>query len=141
MIEQRIIRRHFKAADPVLAGVVQRVGPVTLKPQRDRFRMLVRSIISQQISTAAARTIRERLERMLEPEGVRPETIARLSIERLRSVGVSRQKASYIIDLAQKCSAGEVRLSRLGRLPDEAIVAELTQVKGIGRWSAQMFLI
>jgi len=59
----------------------------------------------------------------------------------LRTVGLSRQKASYILDLAQKCNDGTVRLSRLGRMADDDIIAELTQVKGIGRWSAQMFLI
>ena len=141
MIEHRIIHRHFKAADAVLAGVIQQVGPVTLKPQRDRFGILVRSIISQQISTAAARTIRSRLEQYLAQDGIRPESIGRLSVDQLRTVGVSRQKASYILDLAQKCNDGTVRLSRLGRLADDDIIAELTQVKGIGRWSAKMFLI
>ena len=93
MVDHKIIHRHFKAADPVLAGIVKQVGPVTLKPRRDRFKLLVRSIISQQISTAAARTIRLRLEQSLEPDGVRPETVARLTVDRLRTVGVSRQKA------------------------------------------------
>ncbi len=141
MIEDRLISRHFKSADSVLASVIKQVGPVTLKPQRDRFGILVRSIISQQISTAAARTIRLRLEQYLEQDGIRPETIARLSVDQLRTVGVSRQKASYILDLVQKCNNGTVRLSRLGRMADDDIIAELTQVKGIGRWSAQMFLI
>lgn len=125
-----------------MAGVIRQVGPVTLKPQRDRFRMLVRSIISQQISTAAARTIRERLEASLGgTAGVRPESLARLSVEQYRQVGVSRQKASYLIDLAEKCAGGTVRLARMGRLSDEDVITELTQVKGIGRWSAQMFLM
>jgi DNA-3-methyladenine glycosylase II len=141
MIDHRLVHRHFKTADPVLAGVVKQVGPVTFKPQRDRFKLLVRSIISQQISTAAARTIRGRLEESLGRGGVCPATVASLSIEELRQVGVSHQKAGYIIDLAQKCSAGAVRLSRLGRMDDEAVIEELTQVRGIGRWSAQMFLI
>jgi DNA-3-methyladenine glycosylase II len=141
MFDHRTIRRHFKTADPVLAGVIVRVGPMTLKPQRDRFRLLVRSIISQQISTAAARTIRQRLEEHLGDTGVRPESVARLSIAQLRTLGVSRQKASYLLDLAEKCKDGTVRLARLGRMSDEAIIEELTQVKGIGRWSAQMFLI
>jgi DNA-3-methyladenine glycosylase II len=75
----------------------------------------------------------------LAPEGYRPESLARLSIFDLRTVGVSRQKAAYMLDLAEKCRDGTVRLSRLGRLSDEEVIAELTQVKGIGRWSAQMF--
>ena len=141
MWDHRLVRRHFRAADPVIAGVIKQVGPVTCKPQRDRFRLLVTSIISQQISTAAARTIRNRLVELVAKDGVRPEVIAALSAEQLRSVGLSRQKASYLHDLAEKCSNGTVRLSRLGRLDDEAIISELIQVKGIGRWSAQMFLI
>lgn len=142
MLDHKLVQRHFQRVDPVMLAVVREAGPVTLKPQRDRFKTLVRSIISQQISTAAARTIRERLEARLKPDGgVRPETLARLTIEQLREVGVSRQKASYILDLANKCRDGDVQLSRLGRLPDEDVIAELTQVKGIGRWSAQMFLI
>ena len=114
---------------------------MTLRPQRDRFKLLVGSIISQQISTAAARTIRGRLESSLATQGVKPESVAALSIDQLRALGVSRQKAGYMLDLAQKCVDGTVELSKLGRLDDESIIAELTQVKGIGRWSAQMFLI
>ncbi|MBL8829475.1 MAG: DNA-3-methyladenine glycosylase 2 family protein [Planctomycetaceae bacterium] len=141
MVDHQLIQRHFRTADPVLARIVKQVGPVTLKPQRDRFQVLVRSIISQQISTAAARTIRARLAERLSPEGFRPESLARLSIDDLRAVGVSRQKATYMLDLAEKCRDGTVRLSRVGRLSDEEVIAELTQVKGIGRWSAQMFLM
>ena len=141
MLEHRHVVRHFRSCDPVLAKVIEQVGPVTLKPQRDRFKLLVRSIISQQISTAAARTIRQRLEAHLGPRGVTPERLRTLSIDELRPLGFSRQKASYLLDLAEKCQAGVVQLHRLGRLDDETIIDQLTEVKGIGRWSAQMFLI
>lgn len=141
MLDQRIIHRHFRRADPTMAEVVRRIGPMTLRPQRDRFRMLVRSILSQQISTAAARTIRRRLEEHLGADGVRPESLARMTPAQFRALGVSRQKAGYLRDLAGKCRDGQVRLARLGRLDDEQVIAELTQVRGIGRWSAQMFLI
>lgn len=124
-----------------MAEVIERVGPFSLRPRRDRFRVLVGSILSQQISTAAARTIRARLEMALAPDGVRPRAILGLSIDQLRTLGVSRQKAGYLHDLAQKCDDGTVELSRLGRLTDEAIIDQLIQIKGIGRWSAQMFLI
>lgn len=140
-VEQRVIERHFRRADPILAEVVRRVGPVTLKPERDRFQMLVRSILSQQISVGAARAIRLRLAARLEPTGIRPDSLARLSVEELRSVGISRPKAGYLHDLAQKCSDGTVRLERIGRLGDERVIEELIQVRGIGRWSAHMFLI
>jgi DNA-3-methyladenine glycosylase II len=141
VIEHRKIQRHFNAADPILAQVIKQVGPVTLKPQRNRFQTLVQSIISQQISTGAARAIRLRLEKSLEPDGIRPETISRLSVEQLREIGLSRPKAGYILDLAHKCADGTVPLARIARLTDERVIEELIQVKGIGRWSAQMFLI
>jgi DNA-3-methyladenine glycosylase II len=140
-VDHRQIWRHFKAADPILAEVIERVGPATLKPLRNRFGVLVRSIISQQISTAAARSIHLRLVERVKPESIRPETIARLSVDQLREIGLSRPKASYLLDLAQKCGDGTVRLERIGRLGDEAVIEELIQIKGIGRWSAQMFLI
>lgn len=132
---------HFRRNDPAIHGVIKQAGPYTLKPNRDRFGMLVRSIISQQISTSAARAIRSRLEALVGPKGMVPGTIARVSIEKLRSVGLSPQKASYLHDLSAKVSDGAVRLSRVGRMDDEEVIAELTQVKGIGRWTAQMFLI
>jgi DNA-3-methyladenine glycosylase II len=141
VIEHRKIQRHFSTADPILAKVIKQVGPVTLKPQRNRFQTLVQSIISQQISMSAARAIRLRLEKRLEPDGIRPETIARLSVEQLREIGLSRPKAGYMLDLAQKCGDGTVPLSRLARMTDERVIEQLIQVKGIGRWSAQMFLI
>lgn len=117
------------------------VGPFTLRPEKKmRFSVLARAIISQQVSTAAARTIRGRLEALL-PGGLVPQGLVRLSDLELRSVGLSRQKASYLLDLAQKTLDGTVRLDRIGRLSDEAVIEMLTQVKGIGRWTAEMFLI
>ena len=141
MLTHDELHRHFKRADPVIARVIKQVGPCTLRPHRDRFKLLVRSIVSQQISVAAARTIWGRLEQAVAPHGVRPEVIARFTVERFRKAGVSRQKAGYLLDLAEKCREGTVRLSRLGRMSDDEVVEELIQVKGIGRWSAHMFLI
>jgi DNA-3-methyladenine glycosylase II len=133
--------RHFRRHDPTLHGVVRSIGPYTLKPHRNRFGMLVRSIISQQISTAAARTIRQRLEDLLGDAGLSPAAIAALDGEQLRSVGLSKQKAAYISDLAHKVAEGTVPLARMGRWSDERVIESLTQVKGIGVWTAQMFLI
>jgi DNA-3-methyladenine glycosylase II len=103
--------------------------------------MLVRSIISQQISMGAARAIRARLQQLVGNEAIKPEMIMRLSTQQLRSVGLSPQKASYLQDIAIKVNSGEVPLARLGRLPDEEVIAQLIKMKGIGRWTAQMFLI
>ncbi len=134
-------RRHLRAADPVMKSIIDAVGPYTLRFERDRFAMLVRSIVSQQISTSAARAIRRRLQELTGPQGLTAENLARFGMEQLRSVGLSPQKASYVADLASKVNDGTVDLRRIGRLPDEDVVDTLTQVKGIGRWTAQMFLI
>ena len=139
--EIRKARRHLRAADPVMKAIIEAVGPFTLRLERDRFGMLVRSIISQQISTGAARSIRGRLQELAGPEGLNPANLARFTGDQLRSVGLSPQKASYLADLAGKVNNGTVELRQIGRLPDERVVEQLTQVKGIGRWTAQMFLI
>ena len=132
-------RRHLRAADPVMKEVIDAVGPFTLRLERDRFGMLVRFIISQQISTSAARSIRRRLQE-LAPD-MKAATLSQFTVDQLRSVGLSPQKASYIADLTRKVNDGIVDLRQIGRLSDEAIVERLIQVKGIGRWTAQMFLI
>jgi DNA-3-methyladenine glycosylase II len=137
----RKARRHLRSVDPVMRAVIDAVGPVTLRLERDRFGMLVRSIISQQISTSAARSIRGRLRELAGPGGLKAANIARFTGDQLRSVGLSPQKASYIADLARKVNQGTVELRQIGRLADERIVEQLTQVRGIGRWTAQMFLI
>ncbi len=133
---------HLRASDPVMQQLIDAVGPFTLRPERRRrFSVLARAVISQQVSTAAARTIRGRLEGILDGSGLAAEGIAGLTEPQLRSVGLSRQKASYLLDLAQKCIDGTVRLDRIGRLGDEAVIDMLTKVRGIGRWTAEMFLI
>lgn len=133
--------RHFRRHDPVLHAVAQRVGVCQLKPSRDRFGMLVRSIISQQISVGAARAIRGRLTALVGDTKFSPEAIVQLTDRQLRSVGLSKQKASYLRDLSAKTLDGTVHLPKIGRLPDGLVIEQLTQVKGIGRWTAQMFLI
>jgi DNA-3-methyladenine glycosylase II len=134
-------RRHLRAADPVMKAIIDAVGPYTLQFGQDRFAMLVRSIVSQQISTSAARAIRKRLQDLAGPAGLTSANLAQFALDELRSVGLSPQKAAYVADLAGKVNEGTVDLRRIGRLPDERVVEQLTQVKGIGRWTAQMFLI
>jgi DNA-3-methyladenine glycosylase II len=132
---------HLRRRDGVLRGVIQAVGPFRLKLGRDRFQTLVKSIISQQISGKAARSIQKRLVTLVGPGRFTPERLAELSLAELRSAGVSPQKGGYLHDLAVKVASGEVRLARLGRLPDEDVIAQLTRVRGIGVWTAQMFLM
>jgi DNA-3-methyladenine glycosylase II len=121
--------------------VIDAVGPCTLKPRRDRFAMLARSIIAQQISVAAARTINARVVELVSPGRLSADALIAVSPQQLRSAGVSQQKASYLLDLANRVASGEVRLTGLSRRDDETIIADLVKVKGIGRWTAQMFLI
>lgn len=133
--------RHLRAADPVMRDLIHRVGPFRLKLRRDRFQALVYSILAQQISGKAAVAIRARLEHYIAPERLSPQRVVQLTVEELRSVGISNQKGMYLLDLANRVASGELRLDRLGRLPDEKVIEALIEVKGIGVWTAQMFLI
>ncbi|HEV8001512.1 MAG TPA: DNA-3-methyladenine glycosylase [Planctomycetaceae bacterium] len=132
---------HLRSADPVMRRLIEGVGPFVLKPQRNRFQTLVRAIVSQQISSAAARSILARLETAVEPGGITPEAIARMTVKQMKAVGLSPQKQTYLKDLARHVQEGLLQLDRVGRMHDEEVIAELVAVKGIGRWTAQMFLI
>src|SRR5262249_33907281 len=138
-IEQAL--QHLRRADPVMRDVIRRAGPFTLRPHRNRFRALVFSILSQQISGKAAASIRARLVAHLKPEPISPQSLARRTPEELRTVGLSGQKARYLLDLAQRVVRGDLRLDRIARMRDEDVIEALIQVKGIGVWTAQMFLI
>lgn len=138
---QTAATRHLKRCDPVLAAVIRQVGPCGYSLQRDRFGMLVRSIVYQQISGAAARTILGRLTDALPERKLAAEGLASLTVEQYRLAGVSKQKASYLQSLAELSLTGDLKLARIGRYADEEIIAQLTQVKGIGVWTAQMFLM
>lgn len=134
-------RLHLQKADPVMKKIIKQVGPFTGSTRRDRFHTLVRSIISQQISGAAARTIQERLVEALLPDKISPENILQFDVDALREIGISRQKATYLLDLAAKVHDGTVDLKNIGRASDEQVITELTQIKGIGVWTAQMFMM
>jgi DNA-3-methyladenine glycosylase II len=133
--------RHLRRSDPVMREVIKKAGPFTMRPHRNRFRALVFSILSQQISTKAAASIRGRLITHLKPEPISPHSIAGMTPEKLRSLGVSSQKAAYLLDLADHVERRELRLDRISRMPDEGVIEALVRVKGIGVWTAQMFLI
>ena len=133
--------RHLRRNDPVVKQMIREVGDFRLKLQRDRFHVLVRAIIAQQISTAAARSIRQRLIGLAGNAGVTPQWLATLDAPRLRTAGVSPQKASYLLDLAMRVERGQIDLRNIGRKNNESVIEELIQVRGIGRWTAEMFLI
>ncbi len=133
---------HLRAADPALARAIAAVGPCTLTLERDYFFALVDAIISQQISIKAAATILARVRALCAPDPVlTPGHLAARSEDELRAVGCSRAKALYLHDLRARIIEGSLDLDGLSRLPDEEIVAQLVAVRGIGRWTAEMFLI
>jgi DNA-3-methyladenine glycosylase II len=127
--------------DPTLAAVVRKVGPFTLTPGFGRYEILVRSILSQQISVAAARTIRCRLQALLPSGKLTAKGINALTDDKLRSVGVSQQKQGYLRHLTSCTLDGTINFRRIANASDDNAIAELVQVKGIGRWTAQMFLM
>jgi len=133
--------RHLKTADPVLGALIERVGPYCIEFREPSFETLVRSIVFQQLSGKVARVIYGRLASALPDERVTPESILGLRFERMRRLGLSRQKTLYIRDLARKTVKGKVGFEVLPNFPDEEVIARLTAVKGIGEWTAQMFLI
>ncbi len=133
---------HLRRADPVLREVIDRVGPFEPGHEPDLWRSLVGSIISQQLSVKAAATIEGRVEALGDGDGFPgPQRLLALPEETLRACGLSGAKTRYVRDLAQKWLDGLVQPERIASLPDEEVIAELTRVKGIGRWTAEMVLI
>lgn len=134
--------RALRRADPRLGAVVRRVGRFELcdMPASDPFTALAQSIVHQQVSMAAGRTIFGRVRDVLGGE-VSPGRIVDTAFDDLRSAGLSRQKASYMLDLARRTLDGSLPLERLERMDDERVIEVLTAVKGLGRWSAEMYLI
>ncbi|MCS6849579.1 MAG: DNA-3-methyladenine glycosylase [Gemmataceae bacterium] len=135
-----VAQRHLARRDPVLRSIIQLVGHCTLRPDAaNPFALLVRSIISQQISTRAAEAIRARLERVL--GAITPQALAAVSDDVLRAAGLSRPKLKALRDLTEKVQIGVVPLDHLHQWSDDDVIASLLPVRGIGRWTAQMFLI
>jgi DNA-3-methyladenine glycosylase II len=131
---------HLKKADPVLAEIIERVGRFRMNYDEPAFQSLAEAIVYQQLHGKAAATIFKRLTD-LAGEPLTPEGILKLSTEQLRGVGLSKQKLSYLRDLAARTQAGELNFARLSDLPDAEVIKQLTQVKGIGVWTAHMFLM
>ena len=131
---------HLKKSDPVLRAIIERVGPCRMEFGPAEFCSLAEAIVYQQLNGKAAVTIWKRFAG-LAGEPVTPEGILKLSDAQLRAVGLSKQKSAYLKDLAAKTAAGLLDFSTLPDLPDEDVIEHLTQVKGIGVWTAHMFLI
>jgi 3-methyladenine DNA glycosylase/8-oxoguanine DNA glycosylase len=131
---------HLKKSDPVLCAIIERVGPCRMQRSAADFANLAESIVYQQLNGKAAATIFERFAK-LAGEPLTPEGILKLSDEQLRGVGLSKQKSAYLKDLAAKTTAGLLDFARLPELSDDEVIQHLTQVKGIGVWTAHMFLM
>ena len=142
-------REELAAADPLMAELIERLGPLDLatrlrrrKEERpvDAFGALLRSIVGQQISTGAARAIHGRMLGLFDGPPT-PEAMLALTEEDLRGIGFSRRKVEYVHDLAAHALDGSLELDRLTELSDEDAIAEISAVRGLGRWSAEVFLL
>lgn len=131
---------HLKNCDPVLRDIIERVGAFRMEFGPPEFHSLAESILYQQLNGRAAETIFNRFT-ALAGDPLTPEGILQLTDAQLRSVGLSKQKSSYLCDLATKTASGLLDFSRLSDMPDHEVIEHLTQVKGIGVWTAQMFLM
>jgi DNA-3-methyladenine glycosylase II len=131
---------HLKKSDPVLRAIIERVGPCRMEFGAPEFSSVAEAIVYQQLNGKAAVTIFNRFA-ALAGDPLTPEGILKLSDEQLRSVGLSKQKSAYLKDLSAKTAAGLLDFARLPELSDEEVIQHLTQVKGVGVWTAQMFLM
>jgi len=133
--------RHLKKNDPALGKIINRLGPSEFRLDEDHYEALVGSIIFQQLAGAAARAILNRFKQIYDGNIPRPRQYLDTEEKPLRASGLSPQKIRYIRDLSERIENGVLDLKRLSHLPSEQVVRELDQVKGIGRWTAEMYLI
>ncbi|MCU1308538.1 MAG: DNA-3-methyladenine glycosylase [Acidobacteriaceae bacterium] len=131
---------HLKKSDPVLAAIIARVGPCKMTYREPTFEALVRAVTFQQLNGNAARTIYNRLVEAAGGE-ISPESIRNTTVGEMRRAGLSKQKIAYIRDLAEHAASGSLDFTVLPGLSDDEVISALTQVKGIGEWTAHMFLM
>jgi DNA-3-methyladenine glycosylase II len=138
-------QEHLRRADPALGPIIARVGPCLLTPRRDHFVALCQSIFTQQISTAVATVLFARFREQFPARRPTPQRVLQLlegdDEAIIRACGLSRQKRLYLIDLARHFEQQTINRRGFGRMDDERIIEQLTRVKGVGRWTAEMFLI
>jgi DNA-3-methyladenine glycosylase II len=131
---------HLRSADPVMAGIIDRVGPCLMMKREPSFETLARSITFQQLHGKAAATIFDRLRKAV-GRRFSASGFLKLTSEELRACGLSRQKIASLTDLAERVAKKEIRFRQLSRLSDEEVVLLLSRVRGVGVWTAQMFLM
>ena len=132
--------QHLKKSDSVMATIIERVGPCVMQFEKPTFHALAESILYQQLNGKAAESIMNRFVG-LAGDPLTPEGILKLSDTQMRGVGLSRQKTAYLRDLSEKTAAGLLEFERMPEMSEEEVIAHLTQVKGVGVWTAHMFLI
>ena len=133
--------RHLQAADPVIGGIIERVGAYRIRFREPGFETLVKSIVYQQLSGRVAQVIFDRLVAAVPGGLLTAEGVLALRPAKMRAIGLSRQKTAYIRDLARHTRDGVVDFAALAGLPDGEVIERLTQVRGVGVWTAHMFLI
>ena len=131
---------HLKKSDPLMRAIIERVGPFRMEFGEPTFHSLAEAIVYQQLNGKAAVTIFNRFT-ALAGDPVTPKGILKLTAEQLRGVGLSKQKSSYLFDMAERAQRGELDFSKLDGMTDDEVIAHLTQVKGVGVWTAHMFLM
>jgi DNA-3-methyladenine glycosylase II len=133
--------RHIRKHDPVLGKIVQKVGPIDFELDERHYEALVGSIIYQQLAGSAARAILDRFKKLYDRKIPNPEQYLSTDENKLRASGLSPQKISYIRDLCERIVNGSLDLASMARLSDEEAVEKLDAVRGVGRWTAEMFLL
>jgi DNA-3-methyladenine glycosylase II len=132
---------HLKKSDAVMGKIIERVGPYKINYVEPVFETLVRSIVFQQLNGKAARTIFDRLQAAAKADPLTPESLLKLRPARMRAVGLSQQKMSYVRELSRLTRDGEIDFEHVRTLENDAVVEHLTKVKGVGVWTVHMFLI
>ena len=133
--------KHLQASDRVMKRLIPQFNGLFLQSRGDAFTTLARSIVGQQISFKAAQTVWDRFALLLPPPCMTPEAMLRLKIDDMRAAGLSQRKVEYLVDLALKFDSGALRIEQWASMDDDGIAAELVAIRGIGRWTADMFLI
>jgi DNA-3-methyladenine glycosylase II len=131
---------HLKKSDPILAAIIERIGPCRMEFGSPEFHSLAEAIVYQQLNGKAAETIFKRFTAVA-GEPLSPQGILKLSEQQMRSVGLSKQKSSYLKDMAERAARGDLDFTRLPDMTDDEVIQHLTQVKGVGVWTAHMFLM
>ena len=131
--------RHLAKKDRVMKRLIPKFGDACLQSHGDAFTTLARSIVGQQISVKAAQTVWERFEKL--PRKLTAANVLKLKVDDMRAAGLSARKVEYLVDLALHFDSGAVHVKSWEGMDDEAIIAELVAIRGIGRWTAEMFLI